>query len=94
MPDLAMQLIANEEVICTIIGDARASKRNPLSHDTKIKWKLVYDDKTSGGVSIKRGDITTLEDAEEDLLELGAALYSGTKTKYGVCCELRQGRAS
>lgn len=93
MPDLAMQLIADEEVIFTIIGDAKASKSNPLNHDTEVKWEEVYDKKNTRGVSIKRGQITTLGDAEEELLELGGALYSGTRTKWGVCYEIRRGRA-
>lgn len=88
MPDLAMRLIADEEVICTIIGDTRVGKRSPLSHDTNIKWREVHDDKTKGGVPIKVGEKTTLGDAEEDLLELGKALYSGTRTRWGVCYEL------
>jgi hypothetical protein len=92
MPDLAMQLIADEEIICTITGNVRISKRTPLSHDTKIEWGEVHDIfKATGGVPIKRGEITTLEDAEDDLLELGAALYSGTRTRWGVRYEVMYG---
>jgi len=82
--ELLMQLLADEKVVCTLAGEADVSRKGPLCHDTMVQWKNITD-KTGGGAPIRAGDRKTVGDAEESLLDLGAALYAGTGTEYMIC---------